>query len=91
LRAPKHAPATGKPATHRSRYIPWIELRRRTFREDLEACSRPGCGGRMKLLALVQDRDSIRRFLAHLGKPTDPSPLARNDPGLLSRNGPAAA
>ena len=34
------------------------------------------CGGRMKLVALVNDPNSLRRFLGHLGLPVEPPPLA---------------
>ena len=42
----------------------------RAFALDVEKC--PKCGGRMKLMALVQDPKSAARFLRHLGEPTEP-------------------
>ncbi len=45
-----------------------------TYGLDVEVC--PGCGSRMKLLALVRDPEGIARFLTALGLPTSPPPLA---------------
>lgn len=53
-----------------NRYIPWSELMRRTFGIDVMACEE--CGGRMKLLALIEDREVIKKILDHLGLPTEP-------------------
>ena len=72
------------PATHRSRYRPWAELMKRTFRIDVETCQ---CGARMKLRALLVWAASIERFLQCLGEPTEPPPLepARGPPYFKSR------
>jgi hypothetical protein len=71
---PADAAAPGHPETHRCRYRPWAELMKRTFAVDVIAC--PRCAGRMRLLALVKDKDSVSRFLAGIGEPTLPPPLA---------------
>jgi hypothetical protein len=73
LRAPKHPPMDPEKPARRSRYLPWAQLLARTFKLDVEQCPRPGCSGRMKLLALVQDPAQIRRFLSHLGLYTAPA------------------
>ena len=52
-----------------SRYRPWAELLQRCFSIDVLSC--PGCGGRMRLMALVTDPKSTRRFLRGLGEPTE--------------------
>jgi hypothetical protein len=57
------------PPTHRCKYRPYLELLRRTFPEDLAACT--SCGGKMKLIALVKDHDSIRRYLRGTGEPDE--------------------
>src|SRR5271154_775674 len=47
-----------------SRYRPWAELLKRCFSIDVLTCT--GCGGRMRLVALVPEPASIRRFLRGL-------------------------
>ena len=63
-----------KPATHRSGYRPWAELLKRSFRIEVERCSK--CGGRPKTRALVITAAGIRRYLRWLGEPTEPPALA---------------
>ena len=36
----------------------------------------PRCGGKMKLIALVQDAENIARYLRHLGLSTEVPPMA---------------
>jgi hypothetical protein len=43
----------------------WAELLRRTFEIDVLAC--PECGGRLHLLATIEDPAVIRKILSHLG------------------------
>lgn len=57
------------PGTRRS--WAWADLMRRAFEFDVLAC--PRCGGRMRLIATIEDPRVIRRILAHLGLPTEPS------------------
>ncbi len=71
---PPPAEPDGRKPTHRCRYRPVLELLRRTFGDDLAACQR--CGGCMRLVALVQNQQSIDRFLRGLGLSTDFPPLA---------------
>jgi len=47
----------------------WADLMRRGFDLDVLAC--PRCGGRMRLLATIEDPQGIRKILAHLGLPTE--------------------
>lgn len=47
----------------------WAELMRRTFGVDVLAC--PRCGGRLRLVALIDQASVIQRILRHLGLPTD--------------------
>ncbi len=66
----------------------WAELMRRSFDFDVLTC--PRCGGRLELIALIEDPTVIRRILSHLGLPTDvpaarparppPLPIGRSDP-----------
>jgi hypothetical protein len=67
-------PESERPSTHRCRYRPYLELVARTFGDDLAACER--CGGRMRLVALVRDQESIARFLRAIGEPVETPPLA---------------
>src|SRR6266436_6333783 len=63
------AQATPEPARRGCTYRPWAELLRRTFALDVLEC--PKCKGRMKLVAMVTDAKSIRRFLASTDEPLD--------------------
>lgn len=47
----------------------WASLMERTFGFDLLAC--PRCGGRLRLIALIEDAAVIGRILRHLGLPTE--------------------
>jgi hypothetical protein len=83
-----HAPPAEVPAAvqtrgarARPRYRSWAELMRRTFAADVLGC--PRCGGRMVVLATIEEPAVIRRILAHLGlstEPGEPAP-ARAPPG----------
>ena len=55
------------------RYFPWAELLKRTFAIDL-LC--PNCKEPMKLVALVTEPESVKRFLRALGEPTEAPPRA---------------
>jgi hypothetical protein len=52
-----------------SRYRPWAELLKRTFGVDVLQCSK--CQGRMKLVAMLTKQESILRYLASIGEPTN--------------------
>jgi len=70
--------SAGRP--HRRGYL-WAELMRRTFGIDVLAC--PGCGGRLRLLALIEQARVVERILRHLGRPTDrPVPRPARPPPL---------
>ena len=62
----------------------WAALMARTFGIDVLAC--PRCGGRLRLIALIEEAAVIDRILRHLGLPTEP-PVprpARAPPRLAS-------
>jgi len=63
------ADAMPEPPRRGCTYRPWAELLRRTFAIDVLEC--PRCKGRMKLLAMVTDTKSIRRFLVSTDEPLD--------------------
>ncbi len=53
----------------------------RTFGFDVLACLR--CGGRLRLIALIDEAAVIERMLRHLGRPTEiPSPRPVRAPPL---------
>jgi hypothetical protein len=59
------------------RHWRWAELMRRAFEVDVLEC--PRCGGRMELIATIDDPAVVRKILRHLGLPTD-GPEARPPP-----------
>ena len=55
---------------------------RRSYGLDVLAC--PRCGGRLRLVALIDERSVIERILRHLGFPTElPPPRPGRPPPLL--------
>jgi hypothetical protein len=54
--------------------IDWATLLKRTYDFDVLACP---CGGRMKIAALVTDREQAREILERLGLPNTPPPFPR--------------
>ena len=62
----------------------WASLMARTFGFDVLAC--PRCGGRLRLIALIQEAAVIERILRHLGLPTE-TPAARPARGPPLRAG----
>ena len=78
--------AAGAPSTTTSRRAGrlWADLMRRSFGFDVLAC--PRCGGRLRLVALIEDPLVIRRILGHLDHPTEiPEPRPARAPPLLVR------
>jgi hypothetical protein len=67
------------PCAHRPGGYQWAELMRRTFGFDVLAC--PRCGGRLRLVALIEQAPVVRRILRHLGLPTElPEPRPARAP-----------
>lgn len=62
------------------RSISWARLLKRVFGIDVEIC--PCCGGRLKIIAVIEDPPEIRKILTHLGLSPHPPPRssARYDP-----------
>ena len=59
----------------------WAALMRRSFGFDVLAC--PRCGGRLRLIALIEEAAAIERILGHLGLPTAiPEPRPARAPPL---------
>ncbi|MBK7890691.1 MAG: transposase [Bdellovibrionales bacterium] len=59
--------------------ITWARLLKRVFGLDVETCQL--CGGKMKVIAAIEDPQVIRKILEHLGLPTRP-------PTIWSARGP---
>jgi hypothetical protein len=55
---------------------------RRAFGFDVLAC--PRCGHTMRLIALLEETEVIRRILRHLGEPTD---VPARAPPLIAAGG----
>jgi len=74
-------PGRRRPASVETRRS-WADLMRRTFGIDVLLC--PHCGGRRRLVALIQEPNVIRTILAHLGLDDEPVALApaRSPPEL---------
>jgi hypothetical protein len=65
--------------TDDGRRLAWAALMERTFGVDVLAC--PRCGGRLRLVALIEAATTIRRILEHLGLPADvPAPRPARAP-----------
>jgi len=55
-----------KPITPRHVAMTWAQRLKRVFAIDIEACAR--CGGRLKILASIEEPQVIAKILAHLEK-----------------------
>jgi hypothetical protein len=55
--------------------VDWATLLRRSFATDVLEC--PKCHGRLRVLAVITEREPVRRVLAHLGMPTEAPSIAR--------------
>ena len=60
--------AHGKPARLR-----WAQLLKRVFDIDMERCA---CGGKLKLIAAIEEPAVIEKILTHLGLAARPPPRA---------------
>jgi Putative transposase len=94
------APASNAPEIEASPHVgtpgawSWAALMRRVFDLDVLAC--PRCGGRLRVIATVQDSAVVRTILAHLGRahsteppgPAPPPPPSCSPPALIGRRPP---
>ena len=74
-----------EPARRQARGHCWASCMARTFGLDVLAC--PRCGGRLRLIALIEEAAVIQRILRHLGVPTE-IPAARPARAPPLRMGP---
>lgn len=71
-REPDRAPSeSARPARSGSNWL-WARLMRRSFGYDVLAC--PSCGGRFRLVALIEHHEAVQRILRHLGLPAEVPP-----------------
>ena len=52
--------------------MPWGKLLRRVFKIDLAHC--PCCGGTLRIIAAIMERETIERILNHLKLPAQAPP-----------------
>jgi hypothetical protein len=69
-----HDPTAASPPARRPSRLPWAELYRRVFRDDLLVC--PRCAGPVRVLAAITDPAVVAAILTHLDLPTEPPPVA---------------
>ena len=50
--------------------ISWAKLLKRIFNIDIETC--PHCGGKVKIIAAIEDPKVIKKILGHVGIPSKP-------------------
>jgi hypothetical protein len=62
------------PARDARPYIDWASLLKRVFSVDIFGCMK--CGGRMKVLAVIEQPEVVAKILNHLGMPTVPEGIA---------------
>ena len=75
------AEASDEPSPSRAGGRLWADLMRRSFGFDVLAC--PRCGGRLRLVALIEETAVIARILRHLGLSVEiPDPCAARAPPL---------
>jgi hypothetical protein len=58
-----------------TRRVDWATLLRRSFSVDVLEC--PKCHDRLRVLAIITEREPVQRILAHLGMPTEAPHVAR--------------
>ena len=80
-------PDDATPRYARPKYRAWAELMCRAFETDVLAC--PRCGGRMVVLATIEDPAVIRRILTHLGLPMEPGEPSRDRAPPCAEDAPA--
>ncbi|MEZ4394260.1 MAG: hypothetical protein R3A48_24570 [Polyangiales bacterium] len=78
--------SAGVAAVQRAGLTTWdrATLLQRVWGGDALKCT--GCGGRMKLIAVIKDRAVIERILKHIGEESE-EPLVREGEGPLRRVG----
>ena len=60
--------------TKNSNYIDWQTLLKKVFKIDISVC--PKCQGRMRVIAVINEKKIINKILAHMGLGSDPPPVS---------------
>ena len=77
--SPVDTPEAGVMHRPSARGATWADLMRRAFAGDVLAC--PRCGGRLRLIALIEASATTRRILRHLGLASEvPTPAPARAP-----------
>ena len=71
---PSHQSTDVRRTRRPSARIDWAELLKRTYDVDALACP---CGGRLRFISVITERDVARATLESLGLPSDVPPIAR--------------
>ena len=58
----------------KSNYIDWQTLLKKVFKIDISVC--PKCQGRMRVIAVINERKVIKKILDHMGLGSDPPPVS---------------
>jgi len=70
-------PTTADPCEHAEHRAPvrmsWARMLKRVFDIEIERCA---CGGKLKLVAAIEQPDVIEKILTHLGLSPQPPPIA---------------
>ena len=81
--APPAQPAPPSGGYTRPKHYAWAALFQRIFAIDILDCS--DCGGRLRLVATIDQPEVIEKILRHLGLPVDaPLPTPARDPPWLA-------
>lgn len=78
----KVVPVKDKPSHKPSGYgMTWAQRLKRVFRIDIEKCEK--CGGKMKVIACIEEPEVIDKILKHLGLDRATDPHNRSPPVAL--------
>lgn len=64
----------GEEKSKNSNYIDWQTLLKKVFKIDISVC--PKCQGRMRVIAVINEKKIIAKILDHMGLGSDPPPVS---------------
>ena len=80
------APPTTRTPAERHRAMSWAQRLKRVFRIDIESCER--CGGKVRIIASIEDAALIGKILAHLEQREGASSVPADDALAHGPRGP---